>query len=193
MSISSEHMSAFNAAFERAKASGRRNMNAMSLATVDTQGRPSVRSVLLRALDDEGLCFFTDARSHKARDLASNPHACLCVYWEPIEEQARVDGRVEPLSRAEIEADFASRPRAGQVLIMASPQTEPLDSLQTLRDRAASLDRSLPDPVPCPPHWTGFRLRPDRVELWKGARDRMHERTVFYLNDGVWHRGLLHP
>ena len=104
-------------AIERASATGRRNMNAMSLATVDASGAPSVRHVLLKGIDEQGLRFFTDARSEKARNLAENPKASVCFYWEPIEEQARVDGTVVRLSDEEVAADFAARPRAGQVMI----------------------------------------------------------------------------
>ncbi len=182
-----------NDALERAKASGRRNMNAMILATADANGRPSSRSVLLKSLDEQGLIFFTDERSEKARDLAENPYASACFYWEPIEEQARIDGRVERLDRADVAADFAARPRAGQLLISASRQSQRLDRLETLRNAVAECDQKLPDPVPCPPTWIGFRIVPERIEHWQGSRDRMHTRTLFNVSDGKWSEELLYP
>ena len=180
-------------AIERASATGRRNMNAMSLATVDASGAPSVRHVLLKSIEDDGLRFFTDARSEKARDLAVNPRASVCFYWEPIEEQARVDGVVERLSDEEVAADFAARPRAGQVMISVSAQSQPLDSLDRLRAAAEEAENALPDPIPCPSDWIGFRLVPDRVEHWQGSRDRVHTRTVASLAHGAWQESLLQP
>ena len=161
-------------AIERASATGRRNMNAMSLATVDPSGAPSIRHVLLKSIDPAGLRFFTDARSEKARNLASDIRASVCFYWEPIEEQARVDG-------------------AGQVMITASAQSQPLDSLETLRRAAAHAESTLPDPAPCPEDWIGFRLVPRRIEHWKGSRDRIHTRTVCWLEKGEWQEALLQP
>lgn len=180
-------------ALERASATGRRNMNAMSLATVGPSGAPSIRHVLLKSIDHAGLCFFTDARSEKARDLAANARASVCFYWEPIEEQARVDGLVERLSDVEVAADFAARPRAGQVMISVSAQSRPLESLARLRAEAARAEATLPDPVPCPPDWIGFRLVPTRIEHWQGSRDRVHTRTVWSENRGEWREGLLYP
>ncbi len=180
-------------ALERATATGRRNMNAMSLATVGPEGTPSLRHVLVKSIDRTGLCFFTDARSEKARDLANDPRASACFYWEPIEEQARVDGTVQRLSAAEVAADFATRPRAAQVLICVSAQSEPLESVESLRAAATRAEATMPDPVPCPPEWIGFRLEPTRIEHWKGSRDRIHTRTVCRLEQGQWREILLHP
>ena len=180
-------------AIERASATGRRNMNAMSLATVDPSGAPSVRHVLLKSIDRAGLRFFTDARSEKARNIASDTRASVCFYWEPIEEQARVDGVVERLDEAEVAADFATRPRAGQVMITVSEQSESLDSLETLRAAASRAESTLPDPVPCPKEWIGFRLEPRRIEHWKGSRDRIHTRTLCWLEQGEWQEALLYP
>jgi len=180
-------------AIDRGTATGRRNMNAMSLATVGPSGAPSVRHVLLKSIDERGLRFFTDARSEKARDLAGNPNASVCFYWEPIEEQARVDGAVERLNDAEVAADFATRPRAGQVMISVSAQSQVLDSLEKLRAAAANAEATLPDPVPCPSDWIGFRLVPSRIEHWQGSRDRVHTRTVCALERGEWRESLLQP
>lgn len=180
-------------AIERASETGRRNMNAMCLATVAPNGAPSVRHVLLRSIDEQGLRFFTDARSEKARDLDRNPQASVCFYWEPIEEQARIDGTVARLSEAEVADDFATRPRAGQVMIHASPQSQPIESLDALRQAASRADATLPDPVPCPREWIGFRLEPRRIEHWQGSRDRVHTRRVCWRDGDGWHETLLAP
>ena len=189
----SEAIERIRDAIERASATGRRNMNAMSLATVDGAGSPSVRHVLLKSIDDEGLRFFTDARSEKAQNLAGNPRASVCFYWEPIEEQARVDGTVVRLSDEEVAADFAARPRAGQVMIQVSAQSQPLDSLEALRAARDEADARLPDPIPRPADWIGFRLEPDRIEHWQGSRDRVHTRTVVTRVEGAWNEALLQP
>ena len=180
-------------ALERATATGRRNMNAMCLATVDASGAPSTRHVLLRSIDESGLCFFSDERSEKARNIAENPRASACFYWEPIEEQARIDGTVVRLGRGEVDADFATRPRAAQVMISVSAQSQPIESLEALRAAATEADAALPDPIPCPESWTGFRLEPLRIEHWQGSRDRVHTRTVFAHDDGDWQERLLQP
>lgn len=180
-------------AIERASATGRRNMNAMSLATVSASGAPSVRHVLLKSIEDDGLRFFTDARSEKARNLATNPNASVCFYWEPIEEQARVDGQVVRVSDTEVAADFARRPRAGQIMIHLSHQSQAVGGLEALRDAATRAEGTLPDPLPCPPHWIGYRLEPMRIEHWKGSRDRVHERTACWLEGGTWRETLLSP
>jgi len=191
--IYSQAIARISDAIQRATATGRRNMNAMSLATVGPSGAPSVRHVLLKSIDRTGLVFFTDARSEKARNLALNKRASVCFYWEPIEEQARVDGSVERLNKSEVASDFATRPRAGQIMISVSAQSQPLDSLDTLRATAASAESTLPDPVPCPEEWIGFRLRPNLIEHWKGSRDRIHTRTLSWSEQGTWQETLLYP
>lgn len=191
--IYSEAIARLEDALERARASGRRNMDAMSLATVDPTGAPSVRHVLLKAIDQQGLRFFTDARSEKARDLAGNPRASACFYWEPIEEQARIDGTVVRLSDEDVAADFAKRPRAGQIMIRVSAQSEPIDTLDTLRAAAAEAETTLPDPVTCPSDWIGFCLVPERIEHWQGSRDRVHSRSVFTARENGWVFSLLQP
>ena len=191
--IYSQAIARISDAIQRATATGRRNMNAMSLATVGPSGAPSVRHVLLKSIDRTGLVFFTDARSQKARNLALNKRASVCFYWEPIEEQARVDGSVERLNKSEVASDFATRPRAGQIMISVSPQSQPLDSKEALRVAAAYADKTLPDPVPCPADWIGFRLKPSRIEHWQGSRDRVHTRTLASSHNGEWQETLLHP
>ncbi|MFT5444858.1 MAG: pyridoxamine 5'-phosphate oxidase [Gammaproteobacteria bacterium] len=181
------------AAYERALATGRRNMNAMSLATVAANGRPSIRTVLLKAIDEQGLVFFTDSRSRKGQDLAAKPEASVCFYWEALEEQVRIDGYVERLDESAVAADFNARPRTGQVLICASAQSTPLSSVDELRARAATFEESQPTQIPMPVHWAGYRLVPDYIETWQGRRDRFHERVAFTHTQSGWEKQLLHP
>lgn len=193
MDIYQEAVHSVVAAYERARATGRRNMNAMSLATVSGDGRPSVRTVLLKHVDESGLIFFTDARSRKGRDLAANKAASICMYWEPIEEQVRVDGYVESVSTQTVADDFAARPRAGQVMLWASTQSHALDSMESLRARMSELETTLADPAPIPPDWTGYRLVPDYIETWRGSRDRLHERIAYQQRMDGWQKQWLQP
>ncbi|NKC15060.1 MAG: pyridoxamine 5'-phosphate oxidase [Gammaproteobacteria bacterium] len=193
MPVYEEGMAAFGAAYERALATGKRNMNAMSLATVNKTGQPSARMVLLKRIDDSGLVFFTDERSRKARDLSECALASVCFYWEPIEEQARIDGTVERLDAAHAAADFLARPRAGQIMIWGSAQSQPLASVAALREAVAAQEAKQPAPAPVPPYWAGYKLRPRYIELWRGRRDRMHERVAYTAGGGGWSKQLLQP
>jgi pyridoxamine 5'-phosphate oxidase len=193
MDLYTEAISALNATLARAQASGRRNMNAMTLATVNRDGRPSTRMVLLKGLDDAGLVFFTDRRSGKGQDLESVPHASVCFYWEPIEAQARIDGRVVELERARAERDFRSRPRAGQVMILASSQSQMLESKAALASAVTSVEQAYPHEVPVPEFWSGYCLVPNFIELWFGSRDRMHERVAYTQSEDGWQKTLLQP
>ena len=193
MDVYAEAIAALNATLERAEASGRRNMNAMTLATVNRAGRPSTRTVLLRGLDAEGLVFFTDRRSGKGQDIDAVPHASVCFYWEPIEAQARVDGRMVVLAPERAESDFSSRPRAAQIMIRASAQSQPLASKAALVDAVAAVEKDYPNEVPVPDFWSGYCLVPDFIELWVGSRDRMHERLAYAKSADGWQKTLLQP
>ncbi len=180
-------------AFGRAAASGRRNYEAMTLATLGEDGAPSVRTVLARAVDERGVTFYTDRRSRKGRALAADGRAALCWYWEPTEEQASVEGVVEPIDAATADADFARRAPGGQALICASEQSAVLDDEEALRarmDRLAASGAALARPA----HWVGLRLVPQRIELWEGRRDRVHLRTVYERTaTGAWAVERLSP
>jgi len=180
-------------AFERAAASGRRNHDAMTLATLDANGAPSVRTVLARAVDRDGVVFYTDSRSRKGQALAADARAAVCWYWESIEEQASVEGTVELLGDATVEADFARRPAGGQALICASGQSSVLDSEGALRERMAEAQPPDASPIERPAHWIGYRLVPRRIELWAGRRDRVHVRTAYREVDGSWRVERLSP
>jgi len=168
---------------------------AMALATADGRGRPSVRMVLLKGLDERGLVFYTNLTSRKAQELRANPRAAVAFWWPVLETQVRVEGPVEPVSDAEADAYFARRPRGSQLGAWASRQSQPLADRAELEARLREVAARFGDgPVPRPPFWSGFRLRPDAVEFWFGRPDRLHERELYTrAPDGGWRRTLLYP
>ena len=180
--------------FEAAAASGIIEAERMALATATPDGRPSVRIVLLKGIDDEGIQFFTNYGSRKGRELDANPRAATTLYWQPLYRAARLEGPVERLSAAESDAYFASRPRGAQVGAWASAQGTVLGDRAELEDRVRAVEERYPDAVPRPDFWGGYRLRPDAVELWQGRPDRLHDREHFLLqDDGSWRAERLSP
>lgn len=181
---------------EQAYAAAEPDPTAMTLATADRDGRVSLRAVLLKQFDERGFVFYTNLRSLKGQQLSDNARAAINFLWLRIgnQVQVRAEGEIERVSDAEADAYFASRARDSQIGAWASKQSE------TLPDRA-TFDRRMDEyrlrfdgqPVPRPPHWTGLRLRPDRVEFWYGARYRLHQRDCWELLDGNWQRRLLYP
>ena len=161
--------------------------NAVQLATVDAAGRPSVRTVLVKQLDEHGIVFYTNYESAKARDLAESPYAAAVFAWLPLERQVRLTGPVERVTRGETEAYFATRPRGAQLAAWASAQSSVLASRAQLEDavRAAAARFDGVD-VPAPANWGGFRLRPELVEFWQGRRDRLHDRLRYRMSGGSW-------
>jgi pyridoxamine 5'-phosphate oxidase len=154
--------------------------NAMVVSTASPDGRPSVRTVLLRALDDEGFVFFTNLDSRKGRELAANPHAALLFPWHPLGRQVIVEGEAAPIPADASDAYWASRPRASQIAALASPQSQVVPDRAALDDRWAALEADLAGrEVPRPPHWGGIRVRHERVEFWQGRERRLHDRLVY--------------
>jgi pyridoxamine 5'-phosphate oxidase len=169
--------------------------NAMQLATAGADGRPSVRTVLAKALDERGVVFYTNYESAKGGELAANPRAALVFAWLAHQRQVRLSGSVEQVSRAETEAYFATRPRDSQLGAWASPQSRVVPSRSALDALfAAAESRFASVPVPAPPHWGGYRVVPDEVEFWQGRRGRLHDRIRFRASaDLTWVRERLAP
>jgi pyridoxamine 5'-phosphate oxidase len=183
----------FRSAVERAAGRGV-DTAPVALATADLAGRPSVRMVLLRGADERGFVFHTNYTSRKARDLAENPHAAICVHWHAIEEQIRIEGPVQRLGDAESDAYFVTRPRGSQLGAWASRQSATLDARETLETEYRAIEQRFSGgDVPRPPFWGGFRLIPTRIEFWYGRTDRLHDR-VLYVRDGErWKTERLYP
>jgi len=168
--------------------------DAAVLATATKAGRPSARVVLIKSVDDGGFVFYTNLSSRKAREIAENPCAALCFYWEEIHYQVRVEGGVRPVGDAEADAYFASRPRASRIGAWASKQSSRLASREQLQARFLRFEQEFAGKeVPRPEFWSGFRLIPDRYEFWLRRDDRLHERTLYVRQDGEWRIELLYP
>lgn len=191
-----EALDTFAALLAEATTGGDPEPTAMTVATCDAQGRPSARTVLLKAFDARGFVFYTNYDSRKGRQLAGNPQAALLFLWKQLREQVQVkiEGTVEPVDLAEADAYFASRPRASQIGAWASLQSQTLDSRELFEARIEAFEKKFDGvDVPRPPHWSGFRVVPERIEFWYGARFRLHERHAYERVDGTWTRRLLFP
>ncbi|HEY0264552.1 MAG TPA: pyridoxamine 5'-phosphate oxidase [Granulicella sp.] len=169
--------------------------NAMALATATSEGRPSVRMVLLKQLDERGFSFFTNRESRKGTELQQNPQAALCFHWKSLHRQVRVEGAVTELPDAESDAYFHSRSYRSQIGALASQQSRPLASRDELERLAEQYSAQYPDEVPRPDYWRGFVLRPERIEFWEDGAYRLHNRIVFLRShDGAsWECKRLFP
>lgn len=168
---------------------------AMCLSTVDPEGYPDARWVLLKEFDERGFVFYTNTRSMKGRSLEKTPRAALTFYWDRQERQVRIQGDVSPVSDAEAESYFATRPRLSQLGAWASQQSEPLDSNADLIKEAAAIAAQYgTGPVPRPPHWSGYRVAPRKIEFWQGRPNRLHDRFQYARQpDGAWTITRLYP
>jgi pyridoxamine 5'-phosphate oxidase len=181
---------------DAARASGDPEPTAMTLATGDARGRVSARIVLLKELDERGFAFYTNYESAKAAQLGEQRHAALCLHWKTLRDgvQVRAEGVVEKTSVVESDAYFATRVRASQIGAWASLQSQTLPDRALLDARIAQYEREFEGrPVPRPPHWGGFRLVPDMIELWYGQRARLHDRIRYEQVDRRWSKRLLYP
>ncbi len=170
----------FNSWQEKANAGEINNPNAMTLATVGSDGRPSARMVLLKDVSQDGFVFYTNLESLKSRQLSENRNAALLFHWKSLDRQVRIEGYVEQVSDAEADAYFSSRPRASQLGAWASRQSEPLDGWAELEKRVAFYAAKFNlGSVPRPDFWSGFRLHPERFEFWQQGNFRLHKRFVF--------------
>lgn len=181
--------------FDAARAAEVPEPNGMTLATADAQGRPAARTVLLKGFDVRGFVFYTNYESRKAQDLAANPQAALLFWWEPLQRQVRIEGRVARIAEAESDAYFGSRPRGSQLGAWASPQSQVIAARPVLEQRLAEAEAAYgTQPVPRPPHWGGFRVVPTALEFWQGRRSRLHDRLLYTRTaDGHWRIERLAP
>lgn len=181
--------------FAEAVAEGVVQPEAAAIATAAPDGRPSVRMVLVKGHGSDGLVFFTNLESRKGQELSSNPHAALAFHWQPLGRQVRVEGRVERVDAPDVQAYFDTRPRGSRLAAWASPQSRPLATREELERLFAEVE-ALFDGVahpPAPPHWGGFRLRPDAYEFWESRPSRLHDRVRYERRGGQWARSRLAP
>jgi pyridoxamine 5'-phosphate oxidase len=184
----------FKELLAKAEQLGIRPYNAAAFATTGKDLQPAVRMLLLKDVDDRGLVFYTNLQSRKARDLSDNPRASACFWWPELQQQVRIEGRVELVSDQEADEYFAGRPRGSQIGAWASNQSTELSTRSELLAAVASLTAKYGEQaVPRPPHWSGYRLVPDRIEFWKEQPDRLHERDVYTRQANGWKITLLAP
>ncbi|KFN45613.1 pyridoxamine 5'-phosphate oxidase [Arenimonas metalli] len=191
-----EALDTFATLLAEATAGGDPEPTAMTVATCDAHGRPSARTVLLKAFDARGFVFYTNYDSRKGQQLAANPQAALLFLWKQLREQVQVkiEGTVEPVDLAEADAYFASRPRPSQIGAWASLQSQTLSSRELFEARIDAFEKKFEGvDVPRPPHWSGFRVVPERLEFWYGAKYRLHERHHYERVDGQWRKRMLFP
>lgn len=173
--------------FQEAEAARIPEPNAMTLATVSREGRPSARTVLLKACDGRGFVFYTNYESRKGRELDAKPQATLVFPWITMERQIIVEGNIARVSREEAEAYFHSRPRASQLAAWASPQSTPVAGRAVIEESYRVVEKKYEGrEVPLPPQWGGYRLSPETVEFWQGRRSRLHDRLRFRCEGGDW-------
>jgi pyridoxamine 5'-phosphate oxidase len=171
-----------------------RDANAMALATTTRDGRPALRFVLLKGFDEHGFVFYTNMESRKAEALFANPRAALCFFWQSLRRQVRVEGAVLPVSAAEADAYFATRPRNSQLGAWASEQSRALDDRARLERRVEEFARRFAgQEVARPPFWSGFRIVPERFEFWQERPSRLHDRWLYIREGETWRRQRLYP
>ena len=184
----------FKAWLAEAEASEPVNPTAAALATSTPDGKPSVRMVLLKGVDDRGFVFYTNLESQKGEELAANPEASLCFYWKSLARQVRVDGSVEVVSEAEADAYFDTRGRAAQIGAWASRQSRPMEGGFDLEKKVAEYTAKFHvGPIPRPDFWSGYRIVHRRLEFWTERKFRLHERRVYHLSDDGWTMERLYP
>lgn len=193
--VASDPIEQFERWWDQAINSGIDEINAMTLATVNSKGAPTARMVLLKGYDQQGFVFFSNYESHKAQDLDQNPLACLVFFWKELERQIRIEGVAEKINAVKSDEYFNSRPRGSQIGAWSSPQSRLIadrSELETAKQHTEA--RFSGQPVPRPPYWGGYVVKPLRIEFWQGRPDRMHDR-ILYTMEGpcMWRRERLAP
>ena len=185
----------FKTWFEQAVAAQLPEPNAMTIATVTSDGKPSARIVLLKDYDERGFVFYTNYQSHKGQQLVENPWGAIAFWWAELERQVRIEGRVEKVSPAESDAYFHSRPISSQLGAWASNQSQVIESREVLEQQLQKLKEEYDNKeVPRPPHWGGFRVIPNEIEFWQGRPSRLHDRLLYQRSeDGSWKIQRLSP
>lgn len=192
--VAAEPMAQFKKWFDEAIKANVPEANAMSLATVAANGRPSSRIVLIKEFNDRGFSWFTNYESRKGHELHQNQYAALLFYWIELERQVRIEGHVERVSAEENDTYFQSRPLGSRIGAIASSQSEPVASRQALENNYAAAEAQHGDHPSRPEHWGGYRLVPDYIEFWQGRSSRLHDRIAFKLQaNGNWERLRLQP
>jgi pyridoxamine 5'-phosphate oxidase len=190
---SDDPIAVFNAWLHRAQATEPNDPNAAALATCTADGRPSVRMVLAKRVGSHRFAFFTNADSRKGGELAANPRAALCFHWKSLRRQVRVEGPVLELDSAAVGKYFHSRSRDSQIGAAVSDQSRPLASREILEERFAAFASEQTGEIPLPAYWRGYYVEPERIEFWMEGAHRLHNRFLFTLEDGAWHRERLFP
>ena len=177
-----------------AEASEPNDSNAMTLASVSATGAPSARIVLLKGWDKAGFVFYTNTQSRKGEEIAANPAVALLFHWKSLRRQIRIEGPASPVTAAEADAYFATRPRVSRLGAWASDQSRPLADRSMLEARVAAMEERYPgDAIPRPPHWSGYRVQPTLFEFWQDMPFRLHDRLVFTRTGGDWRQARLFP
>ena len=183
----------FRKIFADAWKAGIKNAHAMTLSTVDSEGRPSSRQVLLKHVDDRGFVFYTNLESRKGEEIAANPRVSLNFYWRELDKQVSIRGVAEPVSDQEADEYFASRDRGSRLGAWASQQSRPLSSRAHLVAAVAKVQARYPAAIPRPPHWSGFRVVPDAFDFWTQGRFRLHDREVYEREGEAWRKYRVYP
>jgi pyridoxamine 5'-phosphate oxidase len=168
--------------------------NAFTFASVNGDGQPSARTLLLKGMDHDGFVFFTNGESRKGDDIRANPHGAMLFYWKSLKRQIRIEGLVEKITLDESDAYFATRPRESQIGAWASAQSRPLSSYDDFLKKIETIAQKYDGhPIPRPPYWTGYRLTPARIEFWLEENFRLHRRFLYEKNNARWQMTLLNP
>jgi pyridoxamine 5'-phosphate oxidase len=193
MEAAVEPIALFRLWLKDAEGSELNDPNAVALATATRDGMPSLRMVLMKRLDAEGFCFYTNAESEKGSELGENPRASMCFHWKSLRRQVRVSGTVAELSGEDADEYFHSRSRLSQLAAAASRQSRVVASREVLLGRVKELEREFPGQIPRPEYWRGYVLRPEKIEFWKDGEGRLHDRFLFTRTGETWSKERLFP